>query len=107
LISALAVLDCGCGTNAATGLDHPLADASDAQDAADAMSDAGSGLEPTQPDSLRPACGNGVLDPIEMCDDGNTLADDGCTRLCQIESGYACPVVGKPCQRIDGGQDSD
>ena len=30
----------------------------------------------------RPACGNGVLDPGEVCDDGNTKSSDGCSQDC-------------------------
>ncbi|MBW2989907.1 hypothetical protein KY358_06340, partial [Candidatus Woesearchaeota archaeon] len=33
-------------------------------------------------------CGNGVLDAGEECDDGNTMAGDGCTPDCVIEPGY-------------------
>jgi len=33
-------------------------------------------------------CGNGRLDSGEECDDGNTIAGDGCTALCQLE----CPT---------------
>jgi len=34
----------------------------------------------------RPArCGDGVVDPGEACDDGNTLGGDGCDRACAIE----------------------
>ena len=31
------------------------------------------------------ACGNGVLDPGEQCDDGNTASGDGCSATCQSE----------------------
>lgn len=31
------------------------------------------------------ACGNGVMDPGEQCDDGNTWGDDGCSATCQRE----------------------
>ncbi|MFW5924634.1 MAG: hypothetical protein ACOCV4_00620 [Myxococcota bacterium] len=31
-------------------------------------------------------CGNGTLEPGETCDDGNTVADDGCDPSCQVES---------------------
>jgi cysteine-rich repeat protein len=31
------------------------------------------------------ACGNGVLNPGESCDDGNTESGDGCTASCQAE----------------------
>lgn len=29
-------------------------------------------------------CGDGVLAPGEACDDGNSVADDGCSSLCQL-----------------------
>jgi cysteine-rich repeat protein len=32
-----------------------------------------------------PACGNGILEEGEQCDDGNTIAGDGCCDLCEIE----------------------
>ena len=33
-------------------------------------------------------CGDGVLDsPLEICDDGNILADDGCSPVCTLERG--------------------
>jgi cysteine-rich repeat protein len=31
-------------------------------------------------------CGNGVLDSGEACDDGNTVAGDGCSASCRFES---------------------
>ncbi len=42
-------------------------------------------------------CGNGVLDPGEQCDDGNSDNGDGCSRICQIENNYECPTPGQPC----------
>ncbi len=33
-----------------------------------------------------PTCGNGRLDPREMCDDGNTTSGDGCTEECRREA---------------------
>ena len=33
------------------------------------------------------ACGNGVLEAPEACDDGNTAAGDGCDATCQVEPG--------------------
>jgi cysteine-rich repeat protein len=41
-------------------------------------------------------CGDGVLDRQEECDDGNTLAEDGCSPVCQIEDGsdWGCPAWG-------------
>jgi cysteine-rich repeat protein len=35
-------------------------------------------------------CGNGVVDPFEECDDGNTLDEDGCSSRCKIDPGYYC-----------------
>lgn len=42
-------------------------------------------------DELPPSeCGNGSLDAGEVCDDGNSVNDDGCTNTCQIEQGWLC-----------------
>ncbi len=30
-------------------------------------------------------CGNGIIDPDEQCDDGNTFSGDGCSSTCQFE----------------------
>jgi cysteine-rich repeat protein len=46
-------------------------------------------------------CGNGFLDPGEQCDDGNQVAGDGCTPLCQLDCYLStCAVCGTagPCQ---------
>src|SRR5262245_36891691 len=32
--------------------------------------------------ACRPACGNGKLDPGELCDDGNAINGDGCDNNC-------------------------
>ncbi len=53
-------------------------------------------------------CGNGILDGGEVCDDGNTIRDDGCS-ACQVDACHACagepsvcsPETGPPC---DDGQ---
>ena len=38
-----------------------------------------------------PACGDGVLDPGEECDDGNTVSGDGCQADCTLpQTGVAC-----------------
>src|SRR5579864_8894350 len=42
-------------------------------------------------------CGDGILQPGEQCDDGNSMPGDGCSGTCTIEPGWACPVPGKPC----------
>lgn len=41
---------------------------------------------------LPPVCGDGVLDILEMCDDGNAVNGDGCSASCQVEDGFACSV---------------
>eukprot|EP00736_Rhodelphis_marinus_P003364 Rmarinus@m.28871 len=40
--------------------------------------------------STMPDCGNGVLDGMENCDDGNRDDGDGCSACCVIETGYTC-----------------
>lgn len=39
------------------------------------------------------ACGNGLIEVSEDCDDGNTIDGDGCTG-CAVDIGYAC--TGEP-----------
>ena len=38
------------------------------------------------PTPARGACGNGILDGGEQCDDGNTISGDCCSSTCQIEA---------------------
>lgn len=38
-------------------------------------------------------CGNGLLEPLEECDDGNTDDGNGCSAECTIESGYTCDAA--------------
>jgi cysteine-rich repeat protein len=35
-------------------------------------------------------CGDGLLEPGEACDDGNTLDGDGCSRSCSVEGTARC-----------------
>ena len=42
-------------------------------------------------------CGNGVLDLGEQCDDGNLLAGDCCSPLCQFEPAGSPCTDGNPC----------
>lgn len=39
---------------------------------------------------LRPACGDGVREETERCDDGNPNPGDGCSAGCRIEPGWEC-----------------
>ena len=41
---------------------------------------------------IDPACGNGIFEGPEQCDDGNTTADDGCAPDCTIEFPYQCDL---------------
>jgi fibro-slime domain-containing protein len=65
----------------------------------------GGGIVITTPDASvdRPSggsCGDGVLERAEQCDDGNTVSGDGCSKICQIENNYECPVPGQLCKNI-------
>jgi fibro-slime domain-containing protein len=42
-------------------------------------------------------CGNGIVETGEGCDDGNAAGGDGCSAVCQIESGWRCPSANDPC----------
>ncbi len=43
-------------------------------------------------------CGNGILDPGELCDDGNSFDGDCCSSSCQlVPSGTACADDGNQC----------
>ena len=48
-------------------------------------------------------CGDDLLSAPEKCDDGNTMAGDGCDAHCQIEAGWACPIVGARCRAAECG----
>ncbi|HEY4160031.1 MAG TPA: SUMF1/EgtB/PvdO family nonheme iron enzyme, partial [Polyangiaceae bacterium] len=37
-----------------------------------------------------PACGNGLIEGTEQCDDDNTDSGDGCSSTCRFESGWDC-----------------
>ena len=40
-----------------------------------------------------PGCGDGKINqPSEVCDDGNTVAGDGCNGVCKVEPNHICPV---------------
>ncbi|MDX2092756.1 MAG: DUF4215 domain-containing protein [Kofleriaceae bacterium] len=55
-------------------------------------------LIPPDPDAREPRCGDGVLDPGEVCDDGDAEGGDGCAADCSsIEPGFACGDPGTPC----------
>jgi len=43
------------------------------------------------------ACGNGVVDPVEQCDDRNLIGGDGCSATCTVEPGYTCAGTPSVC----------
>jgi cysteine-rich repeat protein len=45
-------------------------------------------------------CGDGIIERIEQCDDGNTESGDGCSASCQIEANYECKTEGQPCKNL-------
>jgi cysteine-rich repeat protein len=46
----------------------------------------------------QPACGDGVVQAGEQCDDGNEATGDCCSPTCQVQNvGSACPEDGNPC----------
>lgn len=50
------------------------------------------GSEPSQ------FCGDGLIQPGEVCDDANAVSGDGCTGTCDaVEGNFVCPVPGMPC----------
>ena len=48
--------------------------------------------------STHHACGDGVLDPAEGCDDGNTVSGDGCSETCAVEAAH--PVCGNGIREV-------
>ncbi len=55
------------------------------------------------PDLRNPNCGNGRFDPGEECDDGNTLAGDGCDSNCRVECDWSpCPGPAYPLPVVCG-----
>jgi len=46
------------------------------------------------PDLARAACGDGILDSGEECDDFNTADGDGCDASCTVEEGWECVDAG-------------
>ena len=47
-------------------------------------------------------CGNGSIEAIEDCDDGNTEGGDGCSPLCEVELGWSCTGEPSGCETTCG-----
>ena len=81
----------GSGANTSTGGTQP-----NLNTGGTTMGDAGAGEDPNSY-----VCGNGVLEPGEFCDDGNTADDDGCSGDCKdLDLDYDCSAVGEPCVKV-------
>lgn len=50
--------------------------------------------------TLPVACGDGILDGGETCDDANADAGDGCDQTCQVEEGCSCPGQPSVCSCV-------
>ncbi|MGF1467690.1 MAG: DUF4215 domain-containing protein [Sandaracinaceae bacterium] len=55
-----------------------------------------------EPSVCTPLCGNGALDPMESCDDGERVAGDGCSPDCQVEPGFSCSGAPSVCVSLCG-----
>ncbi len=53
---------------------------------------------PIRTEATGSECGNGVIEPSEICDDGNRFILDGCTG-CLVERGYRCAGEPSMCLR--------
>lgn len=104
--SVVPSVDSGTGQDAGAvdaGVDAGLPDAGERDAGAP---DAGSG-DAGLPDAGA-ACGDGVIELVEGCDDGNTQDGDGCSAACALEPGFRClgePTVCAPRQCGDGVRD--
>ena len=49
-----------------------------------------------------PVCGDGVTEGSEACDDGGTVAGDGCSALCALEPGWTCSGAPSACDTVCG-----
>lgn len=64
-----------------------------------AVEGGGPATEP-EPEENQAECGNGELEPGELCDDGNAKGGDGCSRDCAAQDDdYLCLEPGESCVR--------
>ena len=48
-------------------------------------------------------CGDGIVVIPELCDDGNTMAGDGCSPNCKLEPGWKCSGSPSTCSHTTCG----
>ncbi|NMB47871.1 DUF4215 domain-containing protein, partial [Candidatus Kuenenbacteria bacterium] len=56
---------------------------------------------------FKPICGDGQLDATEGCDDGNTIDNDGCSALCELEPACGDGIINQPSEQCDDGNTVD
>jgi large repetitive protein len=56
----------------------------------DGLDTAAKGTYELQIVAMTSTCGDGVLDLLEFCDDGDDMGGDGCNAKCEVENGYMC-----------------
>ena len=59
------------------------------------------GSQLSRVDYVSPLCGDGVVEPGEACDDGNSIAGDGCAPDCTLETSPLC-VAGQSKACVEG-----
>jgi cysteine-rich repeat protein len=55
------------------------------------------------------ACGNGVVEALEACDDGGTASGDGCDSYCRVDAGFVCggaPSICTSCANVPKPEDA-
>jgi cysteine-rich repeat protein len=65
-------------------------------------SSSGAGGESSSSSGGMTVCGNGVVELAEECDDGNSVANDGCSSSCTVEQGWQCTGAPSICMYTCG-----
>lgn len=99
LVASLAAMFGAAALAAACSASSPQEAPADDDAGSPVTPDAGTrpdtGITDGKPDAgTGPKCGNGKVESVETCDDGNTKSDDGCSATCALESAFegdACP----------------
>jgi cysteine-rich repeat protein len=80
--------DCGCGLPDPDCADNTPAACTFCDDTGSCAAASGCGsIDALDNSRCSPQCGNGVREPGEQCDDGNTTSSDGCSAACVWEPG--------------------
>ncbi len=96
LLSVLIALAASSCTRGSPESDGDAGRSAEEGEAEGSGSDAGDQEEQQEPNGSALSCGDGLLDPLEQCDDANRDDEDGCTMLCEFT-----------CSRDDDCDDND